>query len=123
MKPDAARYLGELVAATLKKSWISSRQPELPLNLSQLDAVTPLLYESGAAALGWWRLRDTELRNTTSAELLHQAFRLLALRARTHETRLEKLFRLLRDENVEAILIKGWAIARCYPQQALRPYG
>ncbi|MFN2578345.1 MAG: nucleotidyltransferase family protein [Pyrinomonadaceae bacterium] len=123
MKARAAADSGQLVAATLKKSWISSPQPELPLDLSQIEAVTPLLYESGAAALGWWRLRDTKFSGTSSGELLHQAFRLFALRARTHEIRIEKLARLFREKNVEVILIKGWSIARHYPQQALRPYG
>lgn len=123
MKPEVSACLGTLVAETLKRSWASSPHRELPLNLSEFDAVTPLLYESGAAALGWWRIRGTELRDTASAELLHQAFRLLALRARTHETRIEKVSRRFRDANVEAILVKGWAVARCYPEQALRPYG
>jgi len=85
--------------------------------------VTPLLYDSGAAALGWWRVRQTALRETPSGELLHQAFRLLALQANIHQTKVQKVFRLMRAEGVEPILLKGWAIARLYPQPALRPYG
>jgi hypothetical protein len=88
-----------------------------------LEIVTPLLYGSGAAGLGWWRIRETDLRHTASGELLHQAFRLLTLQAGIHQTKIQKIFRLMRTEGVEPVLLKGWAIARLYPQPALRPYG
>jgi len=114
---------GHLVAEFLTKSWTTSLQTKPDISDSEFEKITPLLYESGAAALGWWRVRNTELRGTPSAELLHQAFRLLVLRARTHETRTERLFRLFRQASIDVILVKGWAIARCYPEQALRPYG
>ncbi len=114
---------GTLVSRALRQSWRAPHVDDLPLTIEELDSVTPLLYESGAAGLGWWRIRDTPLRDTSSGELLHQAFRLLALRARTHETRIENLFRLFSDASLDVILMKGWAVARCYPEQALRPYG
>lgn len=85
--------------------------------------MTPLLYESGAAGLGWWRVRETEFSQTESGQLLHQAFRLLVLQSAMHETRIRKVFTVLRSVNIEPILIKGWAVARAYPHQALRPYG
>jgi hypothetical protein len=100
-----------------------STDPDLRLSVEELDEVTPLLYNSGAAALGWWRLRQTALRDTPSAELLHQAFRLQALFAETHETKVQKTFRLLRQAGVEPILIKGWAVSQLYPQFGLRPSG
>jgi hypothetical protein len=114
---------GTLVSRTLRQSWRTHRTDVCPLTTEQLESVTPLLYESGAAGLGWWSIRDTDLRETPSGELLHQAFRLLALRARAHETEIENLFRLFREANVEVIVVKGWAIARSYPEPALRPYG
>lgn len=115
-------YLGRLVSKTLARSWIASGG-DLLITEQQLGEVTPLLYESGAAGLGWWRIRESELRQTPSGELLHQAFRFLALQARIHETKIEKVFRLLRAAGIEPILIKGWSIARLYPQPGLRPYG
>src|SRR5260370_21223873 len=115
--------LGRLVATSLEGSWRTSPPPEFQLSAEEFEEVTPLLYDSGAAALGWWRIRETELRETPSGELLHQAFRLLALQANIHQTKIQKLFRLMRDAGVESILLKGWAIARLYPQPALRPYG
>jgi hypothetical protein len=82
-----------------------------------------LLYDSGAAGLGWWAIRDTALADTPSGELLHQAFRLLILQAAIHQTKVERVFRCLRAVDVEPILIKGWSVARHYPQPGLRPYG
>ena len=85
--------------------------------------MTPLICDSGAAGLGWWRIRNSALAQTPSGELLHQAFRFLTLQARIHETRIQRVFRALRAARIEAILIKGWAVARLYPQPGLRPYG
>ncbi len=122
--PQNPSYLrGGLVAGTLKRSWTASSLSRIDLSATQLEEVTPLLYESGAAGLGWWRIRETNLRDTSSGELLHQAFRLLALQGAMHETRIQKVFAALRNANVEPILIKGWAVARMYPQLGLRPYG
>ena len=90
---------------------------------TDLDEVTPLLYGSGAAALGWWRLRETDWNSTPSAIVLHQAYRLQALQSAIHEQKIEKVFRLLRQTSLDAILAKGWAAAGVYPDPALRPYG
>src|ERR1043166_218271 len=62
---------GSLVARTLHRSWRSSQAELGRLTIDELDAAMPLLYESGAAGLGWWRIRQTELRDTPSGELLH----------------------------------------------------
>ena len=115
--------LGRLVAATLSKSWVARFPHDRSLSPTELDQVTPLLYLSGAAGLGWWRIRDTDLRQTASGEMLHQSFRLVALQAAIHETKIRRVFSVLRNVNVEPILVKGWAVARIYPQPALRPYG
>src|SRR5229473_1781198 len=114
---------GRLIATALERSWRSSPPLELHLSATEFDEVTPLLYDSGAAGLGWWCIRESGLRDTPSGELLHQAFRLLALQANIHQSKIQKLFQLMRAAGVEPILLKGWAIARLYPQPALRPYG
>jgi hypothetical protein len=101
----------------------NARTTPANLSLADFDVVTPLLYDSGAAGLGWWRVRDTELSKTSSGKLLHQAFRLLTLQARIHEQHIQKVFRSLRASNIEPILIKGWSVARRYPQIGLRPFG
>src|SRR5712692_11964586 len=123
MRRPYVSAVGRLVATSLEGSWRTSPPPEFHLSTEEFEEVTPLLYDSGAVALGWWRIRGTALRETPSGELLHQAFRLLALQANIHQTKIQKLFRLMRAEDVEPILLKGWAVARLYPQPALRPYG
>lgn len=112
-----------LISSALTGSWRSDAPKHACLSSSELEEVTPLLYDSGAAGLGWWRIRATEMRDTPSGELLHQAFRLLALQANIHQTKIQKMFRIMRAAGIEPILLKGWAIARLYPQSALRPYG
>jgi len=123
MRSPHVSALGSLVATTLRGSWRASPSPDLSLSATQLDEVTPLLYDSGAAGLVCWGVGETKLRDTPSGELLHQAFRLLALQANIHQTKIQKIFRLMHAAGVEPILLKGWAIARLYPQPALRPYG
>src|SRR5438128_6243999 len=115
--------LGRLVAFALRKSWRNSGSLGPEFSFADFESVTPLLYDSGAAGLGWWSIRDTHLADSPSGELLHQAFRLLTLQAAIHQTKIEKVFRCFRAGNVEPILIKGWSVARRYPQAGLRPYG
>lgn len=123
MPAAEATSRGGLLAATLSKSWVDSSPHDLSLSEADLDQVAPLLYQSGGAGLGWWRIRKSDLRQTASGEMLHQAFRLLALQSAIHESKIRKVFSVLRSVNVEPILIKGWSVARAYPQPALRPYG
>jgi len=113
---------GQIVATLLSGSWRSA-PPALSFDGSALDIATPLLYGSGAGALGWWRIRETALHETPSGQVLRQAYRLQALQARIHETKIQKTFRLFRAAKVDPILIKGWAISRLYPQPGLRPFG
>ncbi len=113
---------GHLVAEILTGAWRDS-PPAVQISESDLDEVTPLLYASGAVALGWRRLSTSELRNCPSAEVLHQAYRLMVLQSEIHEQQLEKLFRLLREASVDAVLAKGWVAAGLYPDRALRPFG
>jgi hypothetical protein len=99
------------------------KETSLELSPTDFDLVTPLLYDSGAAGLGWWRIRDTQLGDTDSGELLHQAFRLLSLQGRIHEQQIQRIFSALRESKIEPILLKGWSVARRYPQIGLRPFG
>lgn len=112
-----------LVSTILAGSWRESDFPSLNLSESQLDEVTPLLYGSGAGGLGWWRVRNTELRTTSSGEVLHQAYRLQVLQSGIHEEKISKVFSILRRAAIDAILVKGWAAAGLYPERGLRPYG
>ena len=123
LRISATSTRGRLVSTVLRGAWRATSPSDLSLSCEELDEVTPLLYDSGAAGLGWWRIRDTAWRESPSAEVMRQAFRLQTLFARIHETKVQKTFRLFRSSGVEPILIKGWAMARLYPQPGLRPSG
>lgn len=116
-------HTGGLVASALAGSWRTTNVPELTLTEQEFDAVTPLLYESGAAALGWHRVSKSKLRDSASAEVLHHAYRLQSLQSDIHEQKIEKVFRLLREAGLQAVLAKGWATAGLYSTRALRPFG
>lgn len=116
-------YKGRLVAEVLAGSWRSSNFPRLEITESELDTITPLLYDSGAAALAWHRLSQTSLGTSNSGELLHHAYRLQSLQSDVHEQKIEKVFRLCREAKLDAVLAKGWATAGIYRTRALRPFG
>jgi hypothetical protein len=114
---------GRLVAAVLSGSWRGPEFSPLDITESDLNEVTPLLCSSGAAALGWRRVSKTPLRNSASAEVLHQSYRLQSLQVAIHEEKIGKVFRLLRQASVDAVLAKGWAAAGLYSARDLRPAG
>ena len=122
MKATSAKATGELVAASLAGAW-RPKPPAFYLSAADLEKIAPLLLRTGAGALGWWRVRETELQNSAAAEELQQAYRLYTLDARLNKSRIETVFALLRSVAIEPLLIKGWAAARYYPEQGLRPYG
>jgi Uncharacterised nucleotidyltransferase len=124
MKEKAGRpHKGSLVGTVLAGSWRPTVSSSIAIDEKQLDEVAPLLNASGAAALGWWRIRQTNLKTTASGEVLQQGYRLQSLQASIHERQIQKIFRLMRAAGVEPIIVKGWVAAVLYPDSALRPYG
>src|SRR5438445_2623546 len=123
MKESLVKTRAGLLCGILAGSWRDPAGHPLGISESELDEVTPLLYGSGSAALGWWRVRSTELRDTASAEVLHQAYRLQVLQSAIHEEKIATVFRLLRDSSIQPVLAKGWHAASLYPERGLRPYG
>lgn len=110
------------MAEMLASAW---RQAPLRLEISaeQLDALTPLLLESGVAALVWRRLCQSDVQASETTLQLEQAYRLHTLQAAIHERAIQRILRSLRAAGIEPVLVKGWAIARMYAEQGLRPYG
>src|SRR6266446_5672715 len=94
---------GSLVARILAGSWRHDASKELLLSESELDEVTPLLYGSGAGALGWWRVRESELRSTKSATVLQKAYQLQVLQAKIHEEKIQKVVLMLREASIEPV--------------------
>jgi hypothetical protein len=115
--------LGRRVAELLTGAWRESEVTPRSLSETQLAEIVPLLCESGAGALAWWRLRNTSLANTESGQQLHDVYRRHRLSALIHEREIAYVLSLLRTEGIEPVLIKGWAISRLYPDAGLRPYG
>src|SRR5207245_10991443 len=111
VKQIVAETRGPLVCSILAGSWRYTHTHTLGISERQLNEVAPLLYGSGGAALGWWRVRDTDLRDSPSADVLHEAYRLQTLQSAIHEEKIKSVLRLLRGESIEAILVKGWAAA------------
>jgi hypothetical protein len=122
MKTNSAKDTGRLVATFLTGAW-RREPPALDFSATDLERIAPLLLQNGAGALGWWRLRSSELESCAAAGQLHEAFRLYTLQARQHKSRIEEVFALLRSHGIEPVLIKGWTAARHYPERGIRPYG
>ena len=110
------------MAKVLTHSWRQSPSPP-EFSIGELDTVTPMLLESGAGALGWNRVSDSNLRISGAALELEQAYRLHALQSAIHERDIQSILTLLSRAGIEPVLVKGWAIARLYPEPGLRPYG
>jgi hypothetical protein len=122
MKSSSLRAQGQLVADFLAGSWRDTQGP-LEISVSELDQITTLLYNSGGTGLAWWRIHESDLKNTPGGELLHQGYRLQALQTPIMEQRIVNAFQLLDAAGVRPILVKGWAAALFYSHRTLRAYG
>lgn len=116
-----ARSLGRVVAAALAGAW---RRPPSPPSISagELDAITPLLLAGGAGPLAYWRLRQADWPASAGVVELQRAYVRHAAQAVRHQHDVKAVVALLRSAGVDPILVKGWAIARLYPETTLRPY-
>jgi hypothetical protein len=122
MNSSISRARGQLIADFLSGCW-RDRQDPIDISARDLEVVTDLLYNSGGIGLAWWRIHESDLKTGPCGELLHQGYRLQALKSPINEERIVKAYRLLRDAGVEPILVKGWSAAGFYPHRTLRAYG
>jgi len=113
---------GRRLAAVLGGCWRSA-PPTVTLDADGWDATTVRLQETGAGALGWWRVRGSNLRHEPASSDLQNTYRLYALEALRHERVVAEALRLCSRGGIDPILAKGWVTARLYPQAGLRPYG
>jgi hypothetical protein len=90
---------------------------------ADLGEIAWLLLRSGGAGLVWRRLRELPAAASPEADRLRQAYRLHLLRATVHERDLRRALGILHAVGIEPLLVKGWAVARWYPEPGLRPYG
>ncbi|MCA1631112.1 MAG: nucleotidyltransferase family protein [Acidobacteria bacterium] len=113
---------GALVASLLAGSWRAESSPP-PQTDDEIAAVAPLLADSGAAALAWWRLRGAGRGASRVAEELRHAHRLNTLLCALQQEGIAEAFAALRRAGIEPVLLKGWSAARLYPDPGLRPAG
>lgn len=113
---------GRLVAALMRRA-LDRRAPSVSISSGDLRSVLEILVRSGAGPLGWWALRDSPLKDDPSANQLRDLYRAQALRAAVATSDLQKLSAASQRAGVEPLIGKGWAMARHYPAQGLRPYG
>lgn len=112
---------GSLVAKLLTGAWRGT-PPQHITSSQELAEVATLLLRSGAAGLAWHKTRHSGLGTSSAADQFHQAYRLNCLQAALHERSLKQVIPLLRNVGVEPVLVKGWSVARLYPEPGLRPY-
>jgi hypothetical protein len=112
---------GRRVAAVIAGAW-RSPPPALSIPATELEAIAPALLASGVAGLAWRRLGTSCDPSTGAARRLQEAYGFYALLARLLEDQVADTILTLRAAGVDPILIKGWTVAREYPDAALRPY-
>lgn len=112
---------GRLIQEVLAGAW-RAEPPRLALRIEDLEDIIPALVNTWIAALAWWRLRRTELRECAGLGTLHDAFRHYRLRAALAEREIVQIVTRLRRAGVDPILAKGWTVARLYPDVGVRPF-
>jgi hypothetical protein len=117
--PDRRASLGKLVAQLLAGSW---RNPTSKLSAEELAEISALLAGSGGAGLAWCAVRNTELKSSSEAERLHQSYRLHSIEAALHRREIKRVIPILEQEGIRPLVVKGWAVARLYPELGMRPY-
>ena len=91
MNSSQSRYRGLLVADFVAGAW-RDRQEMLYISRAELELIAAMLYDSGAAGLAWWRIRDSALQSTSTGDVLHQAYRLQALQSAMRKERIIAAF-------------------------------
>lgn len=117
-----AAQQGRRLASVLGGSWRSARSP-VNFDPDGWDATAARLLETGAGALGWWRVRVSNLRQQRASAELQYAYRLCAFGALRNEGLVAEVLRLCCEAGVDPILAKGLVTARLYPEPGLRPCG
>ncbi|MFN3652475.1 MAG: nucleotidyltransferase family protein [Armatimonadota bacterium] len=112
---------GEQIGELLRGTWRADPPPPAvsPTGLAEL---APLLLDTAASSLAWWRIRGSELAGSDAGQALREGYLFHTLQAAVLEHQLADTLRRLRAAGVEPLLIKGWAVAQLYPEAGLRPY-
>ena len=85
---------------------------------------SPLLIGSGAAGLGWRRIKDTPaLKGCAEARELCRSGQFQALENARLDGALEFVATRLNEVGIVPLMAKGWAVAYFYSARYLRAYG
>jgi hypothetical protein len=122
VKDVRVRTRSEVLCDLLSGSWRQNPPPP-SVTSDELEKVVPVLHGSGAAGLAWQRIRGSALADLPVADGLHQAYRLQVLRNAAREEEIQEIFAFVQSAGIEALLVKGWSVARTYADSGLRPYG
>jgi hypothetical protein len=117
----ARAEVGRLVATALEGVWRAAPAP-IALRAPELEAIAPLLVAAGSGGAVWRRVRGSALEGTPGARRLEKAYRWDSLQAAVHQQGIAALSRHFHTHGIEPLLVKGWAVARLYPEPGLRPY-
>jgi hypothetical protein len=118
--PIDTRGRGRAVAALVAGAW-RPIPPDIQSAPPELDKSVQLLIRSGSASIGWTRLGPKIGGRPLAA--LKQLYQLYSLNSALQREGIKQVFSVFRSHSIEPILVKGWAIARLYPDPALRPSG
>jgi hypothetical protein len=118
----AATSQDSVLRRILGASWRPAT-PDPRLTDVELSQVIPLLLGSGVGALAWTRIRHGPLAATSGGARLADEYRFQTLRDAVRERDVVTAFRALSREGIDGVLIKGWSVARLYPDPAVRPHG
>ncbi|MBM3457073.1 MAG: nucleotidyltransferase family protein [Armatimonadetes bacterium] len=114
---------GVLQAYLLAGAWLANETAtEPPITQSEWERVASPLLRTGSGPLAWWRMRFTALRESPPAPQFQDAYRAAALQSLLQSQALEQLGGRFQEYGVRPLLVKGWGVARHYPEAGLRPY-
>jgi len=114
----AGRAVAEMVAG----AWRVER-PSVPSPCEGAAELVPLLIRGGVGALAWRKIQLSGVAGEPSFRPLQDAYRLNALQAAVQSHALRDVVAALEAAGVAALLGKGLAAARLYPETGLRPAG
>jgi hypothetical protein len=113
------------MASILASSWQESPSPaEETISSHTLARLAPLLTAGGGAALTWFRISAHKSEFSQSVlSLYREAYIRLVACAAAHEDELERILLSFQSAGIRSIVLKGWSVARLYPESGLRPSG
>jgi hypothetical protein len=117
----AQRGHGDVMVRSLAGVW-RAVPPTDPPPVSRLAEHANQFLESGVGGLVWRRLALANADGRDGLRALQQAYRIDILKAAQHEEQIADLFDHLGARGIDAVLCKGWSVARLYPETGLRPY-